>query len=130
VANRPDLQAARLREELAAAGIELAKAQAVPNFSPFVRYTRDTLIIEGLLPPRERIVHSDSVLSFGVSIPLPLCSRQHGNIAEAAPQLAQARAQREWVEQMVRRDVLLAYEKYEAAHARRFCEVKIRRRRL
>lgn len=111
---RPDLQAARLREEMAEAGIELAKAEAVPNPSAFVRYSKDTLIVEEMLPPRERIAHTDSVLSFGVSIPLPLFNRQQGSIAEAGSLLAQARAQRQWVEQMVRRDVLLAYRKYEA----------------
>jgi cobalt-zinc-cadmium efflux system outer membrane protein len=90
--NRPDLQAARLREEMAEAGIELAKAQALPDPSAFVRYSKDTAIIEEMLPPRERIVHSDSVLSFGISIPLPLFNRHQGGLAEAGSLLAQARS--------------------------------------
>ncbi len=121
LAYRPDLHAARLHEELAEEGVVLTKAQAVPSPSAFVRYTKDRILIEGLLPPSERIVHTDSVLSFGISIPLPIFNRQQGNIAEAASLVAQARAEREELERLVRRDVLLAHRRY--ATARRTLDV-------
>src|SRR5262249_31038280 len=39
--NRQDLKAARLAEEVAAADIRLANAQAVPDITPFVGYRRE-----------------------------------------------------------------------------------------
>ncbi|MBO0722564.1 MAG: TolC family protein, partial [Blastocatellia bacterium] len=119
--NRPDLQAAQLREEMAEAGIELAKAQIIPNPSLFVRYSQATDIIEGLLAPSERIIDRDKKLSFGVTIPLPLSNRNQGEVAEAGAQAAQARVQREGLELAVRRDVLVAFRRYETA--RRSMEV-------
>jgi outer membrane protein, heavy metal efflux system len=112
--NRPDLQAARLREEMAEAAIDLVKAQVVPNLNVFARYSQGTDVIEGLLRPVERIVDRNRTLSFGVTIPLPLSNRSQGQIAEAVAQAEQTRAQREGLEQMIRRDVLLAYRRYEA----------------
>ena len=101
--------------------IELAKAEAFPNISASVRYTPEKNIIEGLLKPEERIVDRDKLLSFGISIPLPIFNRQQGNIAEAASLRARARSERMSLEQAVRRDVLLAYQRYQAA--RRSLEV-------
>lgn len=119
--DRPDLQAARLREEMAEAGIELVKAQIIPNPSLFVRYSQATDVIEGLLAPSERIIDHDKKISFGVTIPLPLSNRNQGEVAEAGAQAAQARIQREGLELAVRRDVLIAFRRYETA--RRSLEV-------
>lgn len=113
--NRPDLHAARLREEMAGAAVDLVKAQVVPNLSVFALYAQGADVIEGLLLPAERIVDRNRILGFGVTIPLPLSNRNQGGIAEAVAQAEQARAQREGLEQMIRRDVLLAYQRYEAA---------------
>jgi cobalt-zinc-cadmium efflux system outer membrane protein len=118
---RPDLRAAKVREAMAESEIELAKSEAFPNISASVRYTPEKNIIEGLLKPEERIVDRDKLLSFGISIPLPIFNRQQGNIAEAASLRARARSERMSLEQAVRRDVLLAYQRYQAA--RRSLEV-------
>ena len=118
---RPDLRAAKEREAMAESGIELAKAEAFPNISASVRYTPEKNIIEGLLKPEERIVDRDKLLSFGISIPLPLFNRQQGNIAEAVSLRARAHSERMSLEQAVRRDVLLAYQRFQAA--RRSLEV-------
>jgi cobalt-zinc-cadmium efflux system outer membrane protein len=118
---RPDLRAAKVREAMAESEIELAKSEAFPNISASVRYTPERNIIEGLLKPEERIVDRDKLLSFGISIPLPVFNRQQGNIAEAASLRARARSERMSLEQAVRRDVLLAYQRYQAA--RRSLEV-------
>lgn len=113
--NRPDLQAARLREEMAESAIDLAKAQAVPDLSVSAFYSQGADMIEGLLAPTAGIVDRRKLLGFGMTIPLPLSNRNQGAIAEAVAQVEQARAQREGLEQMIRRDVLLAYHRYEAA---------------
>ena len=86
-----------------------------------MRYTPEKNIIEGLLKPEERIVDRDKLLSFGISIPLPLFNRQQGNIAEAVSLRARAHSERMSLEQAVRRDVLLAYQRVQAA--RRSLEV-------
>lgn len=113
--SRQDLRAARLREALAESEIELAKVQAVPNITASARYTPERNIIEGLFNPTDRIVDSSKLFSFGISIPLPLFNRQQGNIAEAVSLRTRARSERLALEQAVRRDVLLAYQRWEAA---------------
>jgi len=111
LANRPDLTAARLREQLEDAGIVLARAQVLPDLSAFVRYARES---NPALTPgtSKRFFEQDNVMEFGVSIPLPFFNRQQGNIVEAASRHAQARAERESLEVSIRRDVLLAYRRY------------------
>ena len=111
LANRPDLTAARLREQLEDAGIVLARAKVLPDLSAFVRYARES---NPALTPgtSKRFFEQDNVMEFGVSIPLPFFNRQQGNIAEAASRHAQARAEREALEVSIRRDVLLAYRRY------------------
>lgn len=115
LSDRPDLKAARLREELADAGIDLAKSQVVPTIDGFVRFGQDKLALENLPTPGSLYVENDKQVSFGVSIPLPIFNRQQGNIAEASSQKAQAQTQRESLELQVRRDVAIAYRNYEAA---------------
>jgi len=122
--SRPDLRTARLREALAESEIELAKVQAVPNITASARYTPERNIIEGLLDPVDRIVDSSKLFSFGISIPLPLLNRQQGDIAEAVSLRTRARSERLALEQTVRRDVLLAYQRWEAT--RRSLEVYTR----
>ncbi len=113
--SRPDLQAARLREELAEAGIDLANAQIIPTISGFARFGQDKLVLEDLPRPGAQYIENDRTVSFGISIPLPLFNRQQGAIAEAVSQRTQARVQRESTELAVRRDVALAYRNYESA---------------
>ena len=113
---RPDLKAARLREELAEAGIVLAKSQKVPNVTSFVRYGRESIpvLTAGGLP---RSFERESVLEFGVSIPLPFFNREQGNIGVAASERVKVRAEREAMEMAVRREVVLAFRRYETARA-------------
>jgi cobalt-zinc-cadmium efflux system outer membrane protein len=111
---RPDLQAARLREALADAGVILAKAQAVPDATAFVRYGRESVPI---VSPGGQLVafDRDNVMEFGVSIPLPLFNREQGSIAESASRRAQATSQRQALETAIRQEVLLAYRRYTTA---------------
>jgi len=110
--NRPDLKAVKLREELEDAGITLAKSQAVPNVSAFVRYGREGVptLVTGT---QRRSFDHENVMEFGVSIPLPFFNREQGNIAGAASRRVQARAEREALEVSIRREVLLAYRRYD-----------------
>lgn len=110
---RPDLRLARLNEEVAQAGYRLARAQAAPDVTAFSRYTMsrssfdDTPI--GVLRDRDRL------LTFGVSVSIPVFNRNQGAKAEAAIAISQARARREFLEAVVRSDVQSAYARYDAA---------------
>lgn len=112
--SRPDLKAAKLREELADAGITLAKAQAVPNATAFVRYGKESVPV--VSTGGQRLAFDrENVMEFGMSIPLPLFNREQGNIAEATSRRVQARSEREALETKIRREVLLAYRRWETA---------------
>lgn len=115
---RPDLRLARLNEEVAQAGFRLARAQAAPEVTAFTRYTLsrgsfdDTPV--GVLRDR------DKLLTFGVSVGLPVLNRNQGAKAEAAAAISQARARREFAESLVRSEVQTAYARYEAARSALF----------
>ena len=57
----------------------------------------------------------DRLLTFGVSVGLPVFNKNQGAKAEAAVAIAQARARREYLEAVVRSEVASAYARYEAA---------------
>src|SRR5262245_40484847 len=99
---RPDLKLAQLNERAAQAGLKLARAQAAPGVTLSAKYSSDTGITD---PPAPFTPVPDQSrrLSFGVSLELPLFKRNQGAIAEAATTIAQARARREFTEQVVRR---------------------------
>jgi outer membrane protein, heavy metal efflux system len=112
---RADLQAARLGERLGAARVNLARANAVPNVSASVRFSRSKGIID--LP--ENIggiaTDTDNELTFGVSVDIPIFNRNQGEIAQATGERLQAARQREFLETTIKRDVAVAYRKYRAA---------------
>ena len=113
--NRPDLKAARLREELAQAGITLAKSQAVPDATAFLRYGQDSIPVLATGSTR-RLFEREKSVEVGVSIPLPLFNREQGNIAEATSRRLQVRAERENLEATVRQEVVSAFRRYDTAH--------------
>lgn len=111
--NRPDLRFAELSEEVAQAGLQLARAQAVPNLTPFTKYSDSRLVFEdtpvGVLRDRDRL------LTFGVSVEIPIFNRNQGGKAEAAVAINQAQRRREFLEAVIRSEVQSAYARYEAA---------------
>lgn len=124
--NRQDLKAAKLAEEVAAADIRLASAQAVPDITLFVGYRRERSVFgaESLRQVNPSGVASgaslsdtDKLLNFGASVQLPFFNRNQGAKQEAGGRLAQARRAREFVEMVVRRDVEIALNRYQAARA-------------
>lgn len=110
---RPDLRLARLTEELAQAGLRLARAQAAPEVTAFSRFTLTRSAFDdtpfGVLRDRDR------ALTFGVSVGLPVFNRNQGAKAEAAAAISQARTRREFLESVVASEVQSAYARYEAA---------------
>jgi len=113
---RPDLQAARLGEELGSARLRLAESQAVPNLAGSVRYTRERRItnfpeVLGVGP----VGQTDNSLTFGVAVEIPVFNRNQGEIASAVGERTEAVRQREFLEATIRRDVALAHRRYRAA---------------
>ncbi len=115
IRTRPDLRLARLNEEVARAGLRLARAQGVPDVTPFTRYSYGRSVFDdtpvGVLRDR------DKLLTFGVAVGIPLFNRNQGGKAEAAAAITQTERRREFLEAVVRSEVQSAYARYEAARA-------------
>ena len=112
---RADLQSALVGEQLGAARIDLARAQAVPNVAASVRYSRSKLTFG--FPPAAggNFIKKDSSLTFGVAVDIPVFNRNQGDIASATGERLQATRTREFLETTIKRDVAVAYRKYRAA---------------
>ena len=110
---RPDLKLARLTEEVAQAGLRLARAESFPDVTPFTKYTVGRSVFDDT--PVGVLTDRDKLLSFGVSIGIPVFNRNQGSKAEAALAISQAEKRRQFLEQLVRSEVASAYERYEAA---------------
>lgn len=110
---RPDVRLARLTEEVAGAGLRLVRAQGSPEMTASARYTQSNSSFDDtpVGPLRDR----DRLLTFGVTLGLPVFNRNQGAKAEAAIAITQARARREFLEALVRSEVASAYARYEAA---------------
>lgn len=113
--SRPDLRFARLSEEVAQAGLRLARAQAVPNLTPFTKYSNSRSVFEDT--PVGELRDRDKLLTFGVSIEVPIFNRNQGGKDEAAVVINQAQQRREFLEAVIRAEVQSAYARYEAAQA-------------
>lgn len=112
---RPDLRLARLNEEVAQAGLRLARAQGVPDVTPFTRFSYGRSILDdtpvGVLRDR------DKLLTFGVSVEIPVFNRNQGLKTEASAAISQAQKRREFLEAVVRAEVQSAFARYEAARS-------------
>jgi cobalt-zinc-cadmium efflux system outer membrane protein len=111
---RPDLRLARLTEEAARAGLRLAQAQGRPDVALSTKYSQDETIFNDT--PVGPISNRDKLLTFGMSVSLPVFNRNQGGKAEAAIAITQAQRRREFLEQIVKAEVKSAYARYEAAN--------------
>jgi len=110
---RPDLRLARLIEDVAQAGLRLARAQGRPDITAFSRYTKSSAVFDDT--PIGVLRDKDRLLTFGVSIGIPIFNRNQGAKAEAEAAIVQARKRREFAESVVRSEVAAAFARYEAA---------------
>jgi cobalt-zinc-cadmium efflux system outer membrane protein len=110
---RPDLRLAQLAEEAARAGLRLARAQTRPDVTAFTRYTDSSAVFDST--PVGVLRDKDRLLTFGVSIGIPVLNRNQGAKAEAEAEILQTRRRREFAEGVVRAEVASAYARYEAA---------------
>jgi cobalt-zinc-cadmium efflux system outer membrane protein len=115
LSNRPDLRLARLNEEVANAGLKLARGQVFPDLVLSARYTTGTAVFDQT--PVGALTDRDKTVTIGASINIPIFNRNQGATLEAQASIAQARRRREFVESMVRAEVGAAYSRYLAAQA-------------
>lgn len=116
---RPDLRMARLEESLGAARVEKERAEGRYDASAFTQYQRqDTGFglmgtdAAGRSRPIQDVFH---MVTFGVSITLPVRNRNQGNVTAARAELEGAQRRREATDLMVRQEVASAYAQHEAA---------------
>ena len=113
--SRPDLKLARLNVEVAQAGLRLARSYGVPDITAFTKYSQGRSVFDdtpvGVLTDRDKLV------TFGVSVGIPIFNRNQGAKAEATASITQAERRLEFVEAIVRSEVQSAYARYEAARA-------------
>ena len=109
---RPDLRLARLNLEVARAGLGLARSQAAPELVASTKYIQNRSVFNET--PVGPISDRDRLLTFGVSIGLPVFNRNQGAKAEAALAITQAERRREFLESIVRSEVASSYARVDA----------------
>lgn len=116
---RPDLQGAKSMELLASARIEHARSEGRIDASVKTGYQRmnssfpvSGLDDHGLLRPVQDVFH---FFTFGVEIDLPVRNRNQGAVAAAMFDREAARSRAEFGELTIRREVSVAFAKYNRA---------------
>lgn len=110
--NRPEIRLAELEEQLASAGLRLIRSQSKPDLTAYSRYTQGRA---GIDDPRGPFFQNDRSLTFGVSIGLPIFDRKQGDKAEAEIAIRQAQERRTFAEQVVKNEIVTAFQRIEAA---------------
>jgi cobalt-zinc-cadmium efflux system outer membrane protein len=103
---RADVRASRALAEAASAAVRLAEAQAIPDVTLGLGYTRSKAVAVGDNP--------DS-LALTFSVPLPLFHRNQGEIAKAAAEAERSDRAAAALRARVARDVAAALARYRAA---------------
>lgn len=128
---RPDIQAARVTEELASARIEQARAEGRLNASLTGKYERmdfsfpqQGVNMAGQLVPIQGVFHS---VSAGIRLDIPVRNKNQGVIAAAIAENDAAKRRREFAELTVRNEVATAFARYQrAARASEIYRVGVR----
>ncbi|MCL4850201.1 MAG: TolC family protein [Bryobacteraceae bacterium] len=117
---RPDLRLLRFARQFAEAEISLAEAEARPNVTASVSYSRVTSRFDDqlglnaanqLTPLRDR----DDLLQVGISIPLFFRNRNLGNIEAAAARTKAAQHRLEYLERAIPLEVEAAWRQFESS---------------
>jgi cobalt-zinc-cadmium efflux system outer membrane protein len=105
-ANRPDLAAARRAVETARSSLSLAQSEAVPDVTVGLGYTRSRAVQSGDNP---------QTLGVTLSVPIPLFSRNQGEIQKARVEISRTDDAARALEAGVAREVDAAHARYAAA---------------
>ncbi len=110
--SRPEIRLAELDEQLATAGLRLIRSQSKPDVTAYTRYTQGRA---GFDDPRGEFFQRDRSLTFGVAIGLPIFNKNQGAKAEAQIAIRQAQERRIFAEQVVKNEIIIAFQRIEAA---------------
>ncbi len=109
--NRPEIRLAELEESLAIAGLRLIRSQSRPELTAYSRYSQNSSVVNS---PRGAFNDPGKSLTFGISIGLPIFNRNQGAKAEAEIAVRQAQERRIFTEQIIKNELLTAFQKIEA----------------
>jgi len=109
---RPDIKFARLNVEVARAGLSLAQSQTGPEVVASTKYIQNRSLFDDT--PVGPISDRDKLITFGVSVGIPIFNRNQGTKAEAALAINQAERRRDFLETAVRSEVASAYARLDA----------------
>ncbi len=112
VKNRPEMKLSELEKQLAINGLQLIRSNSKPDISAFTRYSNGRSITDS---PRGSFTEKDKLLTFGVSIGLPIFNRNAGAKAEAEIAIRQAEERQIFTEQVVKNEVVTAFLRLAAA---------------
>ena len=112
--NRPEIQLGELEKQLAVNGLRLIRSQSKPDITAFTRYSNGKSIVDS---PRGAFSESDKLLTFGVSIGLPIFNRNAGAKAEAEIAIRQAEERQLFTEQVIKNEVVTAFQRLTAARS-------------
>ena len=115
LANRPDIAAARANERATEAALRLARAQAVPDVTPFARFSSTASAFDET--PVGKLTDQSKSIGFGVSITLPIFNRNQGARPEAMAAVTQAQQERTYIETTVRAEVESAFRRLKSTDA-------------
>jgi len=99
LANRPDLNHAKLETESAKLNVSLQKKRAIPDITFRAGYNQQG----------DAFLHQANV---GIGIPLPVFDRNRGNIQSAKIQVEQSQKNTEYKQLQIENEVLAAYQNY------------------
>lgn len=111
--NRPEIRLAELDERLASAGLRLIRSQSRADVTAYTRYTQGRSSID--LPNGPFRQDANRSVTFGVAIRLPVFNKNQGAKAEFAIAIRQAQERRVFAEQVVRNEIIVAFQRIEAA---------------
>jgi outer membrane protein, heavy metal efflux system len=111
---RPEIRVAELEESLASAGLRLVRAQSKPDVTAYTKYNQSRSIFN--TTPVGTISDRDHTLSFGVAIGIPIFNKNQGARAEAEIAIRQAQERRAFAEQVIKTEIVSAFQRIEAAN--------------
>ncbi len=110
--NRPEIQLNILEKQLAVNGLRLIRSQSRPDITAFTSYSKGKSIVDS---PRGAFDQRDKLLTFGISIGLPIFNRNEGAKAEAEIAIRQAAERQLFTEQVIKNEVITAFQRLTAA---------------
>ena len=116
---RSDLTILRLLEEQAGSEADLARAEARPDITASIRYSRSRSAFDqsgfsenGTITP---LRDTDNIVTFGVSIPLSNKKRAEANVDAANSRSTQQRLRLEHLQKSIPQEVAAAYKRWTGA---------------